>query len=282
MRRCFFTVDLEDFYQLQHYQLHGQIVSVDDSFANALDEILQLLRRNQIKATFFILGVIAKSNPDVLIRIMEDGHEIGSHGMYHLNYRDVAEEVWMNDVQESKYLIESVLNKKIVGFRAPFFAAPCNYQKYLEFLSSQGFLYDSSYHVSPFLKISISELDSGFSFPVEKLKIMELTPSYYSNRIRLPLYGGSYFRIIPTFVLSYLLNCHKENLVFYMHPYEIYKTPLIFVNNSSSIFVNIKAKIRTIFYNYNRKNFMDKVLHLSKSKYKFETIEKFYYECINT
>jgi hypothetical protein len=281
MTRCFFTVDLEDCYQLQFYKLYGQIIDVDESFNYALDELLQLLSQRQIKGTFFVLGIIAKTNPEVLIRIINHGHEIGSHGMYHLNYRNVSDEIWMNDVQESKFLIESVVNKKIVGFRAPFFAAPRNYQKYLKFLYSLGFLYDSSYHVSPLLKISVKELEYGVSFPLADLKIMELTPSYYSSLFRIPLYGGSYFRLLPTNLLTFLLTNFRGNLMFYMHPYEVYESPLELLEKCTSFFGSLRTKMRLVFNNYNRNNFMKKVRLLSLRRYNFITIEQFYHEFSN-
>lgn len=278
MTNCFFTVDLEDWYQLQFYKTHGQIIGVDENFNNALDELLQLLSQRQIKATFFVLGIIAKTNPEVLIRISEQGHEIGSHGMFHISYRNVSDEIWMNDVQESKLLIESVVGKNIVGFRAPFFAAPRNYKKFLEYLSSIGFLYDSSYHVSPLLNISIKEVDYGVSFPLHDIKIMELTPSYLSGLFRIPLFGGSYFRLLSNSALTFLLTNCSDVLMFYMHPYEIYERPLEFLEERTSFFGSLKRKIRLVFNNYNRKNFMKKVRLLTLWEFNFSTIEEFYHE----
>lgn len=278
MTKCFFTIDLEDWYQLQFYKLFGQTVVVDDSFKNSLDNLLQLLFHRKIKATFFVLGIIAKTNPEVLRKIIEQGHEIGSHGMYHINYRNVSDDVWMDDVVQSKVLIESVVNKKIVGFRAPFFAAPLNYEKYLKFLSSLGFLYDSSYHVSPLMKYGVKELTYGFSYPISDEKIMELTPSYYSSFLKIPLYGGSYFRLLPSVLLPFLLSNFRGNLMFYMHPYEIYERPLIILENRASFIDCLRNKLKLLLSNYNRKNFMKKIRLLSLMKYDFVTIERFYNE----
>ena len=278
MTRCFFTIDLEDWYQLQVHKLYGQIIVVDENFCNALDDLLQLLNQRQIQATFFVLGILAKTNPEILTKIAEQGHEIGSHGMYHINYRNVADEIWKNDIIESKIILESVLSKKVIGFRAPFFAAPENYKDYLKFLSSLGFLYDSSYQVSPFLKKSIKKLEYGASFPLSDEKIMEVTPSYYSKSIKIPLYGGSYFRLLPTNILVYLLNKFKGNLMFYMHPYEIYKRPLEVIEKPSSILDTLRIIFFLKFNNYNRKSFMSKLKILTSMKYKFVTLENFCHE----
>ena len=46
-------------------------------------EILDLLNKYDAKATFFILGANAEKNPDVLVRMYEDGHELANHTYTH-------------------------------------------------------------------------------------------------------------------------------------------------------------------------------------------------------
>jgi len=47
--------------------------------------VLDLLKENGIKATFFLSGPWAQKYPEIPIRIANDGHEIGSHGQRHIN-----------------------------------------------------------------------------------------------------------------------------------------------------------------------------------------------------
>lgn len=276
MKKCYFTVDLEDCYQLEYLKEFDQLISVESQFIIALNDILSILREKKIKATFFVLGIIAESNPEVLHLILNEGHEIASHGMYHLNYTELTKEEWKNDILASKKAIEAVIGKNIVGFRAPFFAAPKDYISFLEFLHDCGFSYDSSYHCSQLVRFSNCEINQGISFPIVNKKIMEVTPSYFSHKLRLPIYGGSYFRITPIFILRLLLRRRKDNLMFYMHPYEIYRDKL----NFSKFKVNSKFDFNSLkknwFYNLFRASFKFRLKVLINSFHSFTTLEGLY------
>ena len=58
-----------------------------------IPRILDLLRRHDIKASFFVPGVVAKLYPDEQTRIAADGHEVGMHGWIHERTSPLAEDV---------------------------------------------------------------------------------------------------------------------------------------------------------------------------------------------
>lgn len=62
------------------------VLSFDDGPGVVMTpRLLDLLDRNNVKATFFILGSKVEGNESIIARIIMSGHEVGSHGSDHLN-----------------------------------------------------------------------------------------------------------------------------------------------------------------------------------------------------
>ncbi|WP_237089281.1 polysaccharide deacetylase family protein [Nitrosopumilus adriaticus] len=76
-------IDFEDWY---HPQLVEPFVSEKEKIPimyKGLDKILNLLRKTNSKATFFLVGELLEFNPEMLDDIISEGHEIGFHTMKH-------------------------------------------------------------------------------------------------------------------------------------------------------------------------------------------------------
>lgn len=77
-------------------------LTFDHSWGNKFTPpILDCLRKNDVKATFFIMGPWALKYPDVVKQIVADGHEIGSHGHKHENYGERTQEWVKNDLTKA-------------------------------------------------------------------------------------------------------------------------------------------------------------------------------------
>ncbi|MFH2094933.1 MAG: polysaccharide deacetylase family protein, partial [Bacteroidota bacterium] len=76
--------------------------------------VLSLLDSYGIKATFFCLGINAASNPNLVQRIYDEGHRVGSHGYCHLNGWKTKNETYSHDIREAA----KILNTKL--FRPPY------------------------------------------------------------------------------------------------------------------------------------------------------------------
>ena len=74
--------------------------------------ILDILKKHNIKATFFSTVVFAQNAPELIQEIVNDGHEIASHTCYHSKF-EVA------DLQKSKQALEQQTGQKVLGFRMP-------------------------------------------------------------------------------------------------------------------------------------------------------------------
>lgn len=75
-------------------------------------KILDILKKEDIKATFFVLGTMVKSNPEILKREREDGHYIANHGYSHVYktvYKD--ENAPLKEYEKTNSLIQDALGE---------------------------------------------------------------------------------------------------------------------------------------------------------------------------
>ena len=107
----------------------------------AVPRLLQILQRQDIKATFFIPGFTAESYPDVVRRIADDGHEIAHHGYLHEPMQGIDAATEASYLDRGLEALESVAGVRPVGYRAPWWEL--NWQS-PALLADRGFLYDSS------------------------------------------------------------------------------------------------------------------------------------------
>lgn len=95
-------------------------LTFDHSWGNKFTpSILDTLKENNIRATFFIMGPWAQKYPEVAKRIAADGHEIGSHGYRHENYGDMSAEWVREDIQKAHNQIKEVTGVEPSLLRPP-------------------------------------------------------------------------------------------------------------------------------------------------------------------
>ncbi len=101
--------------------------------------LLSLLRQEEVKATFFVTGQIAKDFPDVIRSLITHGHEVGSHSFDHCNYTALDRQSAQRDIERSLETLRQF--GPVYSFRAPYLKFP---QSYLDLLSQAGLAIDSS------------------------------------------------------------------------------------------------------------------------------------------
>ena len=84
------------------------------------EPILEILQGYEARATFFCLGQSIESSPDLLRRIVSEGHVVGNHGMRHLNGWACSTSQYIEDVLEGNESIERTLGMKPHLFRPPY------------------------------------------------------------------------------------------------------------------------------------------------------------------
>ena len=76
--------------------------------------LLNLLKKLQIRATFFLIGRQVVKYPDLAKKIIEDGHTIGNHSYSHLNGLLTSNKVYYDDIDKAQKIISSKI------YRAPY------------------------------------------------------------------------------------------------------------------------------------------------------------------
>lgn len=95
-------------------------LTFDHSWGNTFTpSILDTLQKENIKATFFIMGPWAKKYPEVAQQICNDGHELASHGHKHENYGEKTREWVKNDIKTAHEEIKEVTGQECTLVRPP-------------------------------------------------------------------------------------------------------------------------------------------------------------------
>lgn len=272
MSRFTMTIDWEDFGQLNYFYNSGVITDPLDNIDRQTSIILDLFSSTGTKATFFILGMLAKSKPGLVKKIKSHGHEIALHGNNHLNFLHLDRIQAKKDIEDGLKLVEDISGSKIFGFRAPFFSINESNLFVLEILSEMDFLYDSSIFPMKLPRYGIRGFDTRDSLInfSNGGKIVELPMSIYeTNKFSIPISGGGYFRVLPYFLLNYFFRKISEsdgNAMIYMHPYEFDNELIRFSDNFPKEFKISFQKIirKNIYWNLFRNSIIEKIHKLSK------------------
>ena len=220
------SIDLEEWYQLTYRYFCGQSIPPRDSIFREVDYLLDLLQRHGARATFFALGILVESLPELVRRIAAAGHEIGSHGYAHLQIFRLTRERFQEDTRRAKQVVEDALGGPVRGYRAAYFSIDRSSLWALEVLAENGFQYDSSIFPVRHRRYGIADFDrrSMHYLLPNGLKITEVPlatlPVAGAN---VPVAGGGYVRVMPYWLLRRAvrkLNAAGAPLVTYFHPYE--------------------------------------------------------------
>ncbi|WP_110929460.1 polysaccharide deacetylase family protein [Bacillus massiliglaciei] len=84
-----------------------------------LTEMLAVLKRHNVKATFFLEGNWTKKNPELAKMIADGGHEVGNHSYSHPDMKNLSAEATQKEISKTNEVIEAVTGKKSVWFAPP-------------------------------------------------------------------------------------------------------------------------------------------------------------------
>lgn len=221
-----FTIDVEDYYHVSNFESIVQFSdwnSYESRVVRNTDKLLELLAKEGIKGTFFVLGWVAENFPEVVTKIKSAGHEIASHGYAHkLVYNQTPEEFTL-DLKKSVDMIENLIGDKVLGFRAASFSITQKSMWAIDILKAQGLKYDSS--VFPILHHRYGIPDA----PTHPYQIREgfwefpmTTINFFGKNV--PICGGGYLRLYPYWLTRLgikQLNKKGKPVIVYAHPWEI-------------------------------------------------------------
>lgn len=220
------SFDLEEWHQLAHRRVTGELLPARDTIFRQTDLLLELLEQNQTRATFFVLGLVAERYPELVRRIATQGHEIASHGYAHLRVCELSRKEFEEDTRRCRDLLQDIVGRAICGYRAPEFSINGRTLWALEVLAALGFTYDSSIFPIYHRRYGIPNFHPSparYALP-GGLQIAELPLATLSVAgIQAPVAGGGYFRALPLWVLRQAVSRYEARrlpMTTYFHPYE--------------------------------------------------------------
>ena len=221
------TIDVEDYFQVSAFAPY-----IDRSEWNTrecrvernINRILDMLAVKNTHATFFTLGWIAERYPDMVRRIVREGHELASHGYGHERVSDMSEAAFYSDIHLAKIILEDLSGQEVRGFRAPSFSIGTANLWAFDTLQQAGYSYSSSiypikhdHYGMPDAPRFAHQVRPGLlEIPVTTLRVLNKN---------LPSSGGGYFRLLPYALSRWMLrqvNARDgQSAIFYFHPWEI-------------------------------------------------------------
>lgn len=223
------TIDVEDYFQVSAFAPHiprNSWPTLPCRVEANIDRILGLLNGRGIKATFFTLGWIAERYPAMVRQIVDQGHELASHGYGHERASDLTEQQFRDDIGRSKRILEDISGHQIKGYRAPSFSIGANNLWTLDVLHSEGYRYSSSIYPVRHDHYGMPDAPRFAFYPKNEDGLLELpiTTVRLMNR-NLPAGGGGYFRFFPYALSRWLMQQVNQRdgqpAIFYFHPWEI-------------------------------------------------------------
>lgn len=109
------------FLEALDYDLEVALTFDDGPDAKYTEQILDILKRYNIKATFFLLGKNMQEYPEVAKRIMREDHAIGNHSYDHVDLRKLSKEIaFESQIEKTQVIFDEQLGFRPVIFRPPY------------------------------------------------------------------------------------------------------------------------------------------------------------------
>ena len=220
-----FTVDLEDWYHGIPFE-PGRKTAAERRLHVGTEQLIELLDRHDAKATFFCLSPTAREHPQIVRRLADAGHDIGSHGESHDLVYEMTRERFREETRRSIQELEDCCGRRVQSYRAAYFSITARSLWAFEVLAELGIAFDSSifpvrnwrYGIPGYSRRPL-RVDTAhgpvLEFPLSTRRVLGRT---------LPATGGAYFRIYPYFVTRANVRALEREgmpVVFYLHPWEL-------------------------------------------------------------
>jgi polysaccharide deacetylase family protein (PEP-CTERM system associated) len=222
------TVDVEDYFQVSAFEKHvdkGQWQTLPRRVEDNTLRILDLFAAHQVRATFFTLGWVAERYPQLVKRIVSEGHEIASHGWEHVRVNTQTPGDFRVDIEHTRKLLQDISGEPVWGYRAASYSIGASESWAWEQLAQAGYRYSSS--IVP-IKHDLYGIPDAprFTFDAAGSRLIEIpiTTVPLAGR-NINCGGGGWFRLFPyaftRWALSRVNQVDGQAGIFYFHPWEI-------------------------------------------------------------
>jgi len=230
--RAVLSVDVELFDQTPAYRSARGTTDREGVGLDGLEYLLDALDRHGATATSFVVSSAAERYPDAVRRLVDAGHEVGSHSHSHRLLTDCSTEERREEYERSRALLRELTGQPVRGFRAPAFDVPPGH---FEGLERAGYSYDSSVVASRAVPgwyggeydletpAPASEVDPGAPAGITEV------PASVMPGLRLPL-TGTWLRFFgPRYTVLGMRLLARRGVapVLYVHPWELVDLPAV-------------------------------------------------------
>jgi polysaccharide deacetylase family protein (PEP-CTERM system associated) len=225
------SIDLEEYFHPSELGIPADVdrwSAMPSRVERQTDEILTLLDRHSVSATFFVLGWIAEKHPALVRQIRLAGHEIACHSYSHRLIYDLTPASFREDTKRAVAAIAAACGVRPTAYRAPSYSITGRSFWALEILVECGFTRDSSIYPISHDRYGISGFNR-FAHPVRTpsgtiYEVPMATTRLNSRRVA-PVAGGGYLRLLPyRYTAAGLRRINvqeRQPACCYFHPWEL-------------------------------------------------------------
>lgn len=222
------TFDVEEWFHLLDFdatRTEAEWGNYEVRIHDNVDRILDILDRTNTKATFFIIGWVAKTYPEVVKKIAAK-YQIGTHTMNHQLVWQQTPEQFREDVDSSIKLLQDITGQPIECFRAPGFSIRETEPWAFDILSELGIKYDCSvfpaHHAHGGMASYGAPVPSIVKHGESEIKEFPVSIKTIAGK-NLIFSGGGYFRLFPYPLLKNWSKEAEKNgyLLSYIHPRDL-------------------------------------------------------------
>ena len=220
------TFDVEEWFHLLDFdatRTEAEWGKYEVRIYENVDRILDILECTNTKATFFIIGWIAKTYPDVIRKISKK-YQIGCHTMNHQLVWQQSREEFRKDVEMGVKMLEDITGKKVECFRAPGFSIRESEAWAFEDLAELGIKYDSSvfpaHHAHGGMPSFPQATPTIIRYNGIEMKEFPICFKTIAGK-HLVFSGGGYFRLFPYPLIKKWSKENSDYLLSYIHPRDL-------------------------------------------------------------
>lgn len=220
------TFDVEEWFHLLDFdatRTEEQWKNYEVRIYENMERIFQILEKTNTKATFFIIGWIAKTYPDV-VRMIAEKYQIGCHTMNHQLVWQQSRQEFKDDVERGVKMLEDITGRKVECFRAPGFSIRESEAWAFEILSDLGIKYDSSifpaHHAHGGMPSFPKAAPTILSYQGMEMKEFPVCFKTIAGK-HIVFSGGGYFRLFPYSLIKKWSRESGDYLLAYVHPRDL-------------------------------------------------------------
>jgi len=227
------TVAVEDYFQVGSFNRliqRGEWYRFEPRVSANTRRALDLLDEFGVRGTFFVLGWIADTMPELVAEIARRGHEVASKGYYHRSMRAMTPEEFREDLARAREALRRASGQRILGYRvADEWLRPADLWA-LDVLCEEGYEYDSSvcsvlgrFASEPWRRFAhLHEFGERtlWEFPISSVEAFGLA---------VPIAGGNWYRQLPPWfvrrAVEHWTRTYTAPYLMYFHVWELDPDP---------------------------------------------------------